>query len=183
MKYKFLSLVAATLSIACLPAVADTYNFAGDTTFLPMFNRATEDGSLLSDVGTAVHYHVENFSVSQTGTYSLTTVAGDPGNFDTFIHLYSLFNPAAPLSGFIAGNDDAFANANLGSALSSISLTAGDNYAFVITGFGNSDLGAFTASIIGPGTITPVPEPSILAFAVCGFTTLVLVRRKQVAQV
>lgn len=182
MKYKFLSLVITTLSIASLSAFADTYNFSGDTTFLPLFNRATADGTVLSDVGTAVHYFTQDFTVSQTGAYSLSAVAGDPANFDTFVHLYSAFNPSSPLTGFVTGNDDAFANADLGSAINGITLTAGSNYSFVITGFGNTDLGAFTASIVGPGSIAPVPEPSTFALAACGIAALFLIRRKQMAK-
>ena len=179
MKKTLLSLAVSALSLASLPVFGDTYQFSNDTTFLPLFNRPTADGSALSDVGTAVHYHVENFTVSQTGTYSLSAVAGDPGSFDTFIHLYSLFNPALPLSGFIAGNDDAFANADLGSALNNITLTAGNNYAFVITGFGNSDFGGFTASIVGPGSIAPVPEPSFYALLGCGAAGLLIAGRRR----
>ena len=182
MKLKLLSLVATTLSLASLPVFGDTYNFASDTTFLPLFNRTIADGSLLSEVGTAVHFHVENFTVSQTGTYSLSAVAGDPANFDTFVHLYSAFNPATPLNGFIAGNDDAFATADLGSALNNISLTAGNNYSFVVNGYGNTDFGAFTASIVGPGSIAPVPEPSTYALLAVGVVGFFLAHRRQIAK-
>ena len=182
MKIKLPSLVAATLALTNLPTFAATYSFAGDTTFLPLFNRATVDGTVLSDVGTAVHYFTQDFAVSQTGAYSLSAVAGDPANFDTFVHLYSAFNPSSPLTGFVAGNDDAFASADLGSAINGITLVAGNNYSFVITGFGNTDLGAFTASIVGPGSIAPVPEPSIYALMAVGMAGLFLARHRSVAK-
>jgi len=182
MKIRSLSLLATTLSLACLPVCANTISFSADTTNLLPFNRPTEDGSVLSDVGMSVHYFVKNFTVNLTGSYNFSAVAKDPANFDTFIQLYSMFDYTQPLNNYLAGNDDAGANANLGSALTGIALTAGSNYSFVIDGFGDSDWGAFSASITGPGSISSVPdESSTFALAACGIAGLWLVRRRSVA--
>lgn len=178
MKIRSLSLMATTLALTCLPVLGDTLNFSGDTASQLTFNRPIEDGSLLSDVGTSVHYFVENFTVSLSGNYNFSAVATDPSSFDTFIHLYSSFDFAQPLNNYLAGNDDAGGNPDLGSALNSVPLVAGNNYFFVIDGFGNADTGPFTASISGPGSISPVPEPSTLALATFGAAGLWLIRRR-----
>ncbi len=166
------------MSLACLPVFGDTFNFSGDTTSLLTFNRPTEPGDDLSLFGTSVHYFVETFTVSLSGNYNFSVVATDPSNFDTFIQLYSTFNPSLPLGNYIAGNDDNVNGPEFGSALNGIPLIAGNTYTFVIDGFSNSDFGAFTASISGPGVISPVPEPSTLALATGGFLGLWLLRRR-----
>jgi MYXO-CTERM domain-containing protein len=177
MKIKSISLLVTTLSLASLPVFGDTFNFSGDTTSLPTFNRPIEDGSLLSDIGTSVPYNTFSFTVGQTGSYNFAATG-----FDTFVFLYSSFDPSQPLLNFIAGNDGAPGAVTGNSALGSVSLTSGNSYDYVITGFGNTDLGAFSASIDGPGTISPVPEPTPLALAASGVAGLWLVRRRQTAK-
>ena len=184
MKIKSTLLTVAALALTNAAALADTFSLTGDTTSGLTFNRTIGDGSILSDVGTDVHYYGLSFIVGTSGSYDFSAVANNPANYDTFIHVYDAnFNPVAPLIGFIAANDDAGANPNLGSALSGISLTAGVTYNFVVNGFGNTDFGSFNASISGPGTINiaPVPEPSIYALVTLGVAGLWFARRRQIA--
>ena len=182
MKLQSTWLMVTALALSGSAAFADTFSFANNTTAGSTFNRPIEDGSLLSGVGTDVHYYGLSLIVSTSGNYNFSAVAGDPANYDTFIHVYNAsFDPTTPLLGFIAANDDAGPNPNLGSALSGISLTAGSTYNFVISGFGNTDFGAFTANVSGPGSIAPVPEPTTYALVALGAAGLGFARRRQVA--
>ena len=60
--------------------------------------------------------------------------------------------------------------------LNGVNLTAGSKYFFVVDGFGNSDAGAFHASISGPGAIAAVPEPATTALLGIGAVGLVFTR-------
>ena len=177
MKLTSLTLTLSLLTLAAVPALADTHAFSGNTTGLPTFNRTTEPGDALSSFGTEVSYYSLPFTVGLSGNYNLTLNATDPVSYDTFLHLYSgSFNPASPLDNFFAANDDAPGGNLFGSALSGVSLVAGNSYYFVADGFGNSDNGAFNATISGPGIVS-VPEPSALDIA--GVAGLMLFRKRQ----
>ncbi len=179
MKKTSLLLIATALSLAGASAFGGTYTFNGDTTGLSPFNRPTEPGDALSDIGTAVPYFAQSFTVGVSGSYNLILQAGDSGSYDTFLHLYAgAFNAGQPLNNFLAANDDAPGGSAFGSTLSGISLTAGSTYTLVADGFGNSDFGAFTASISGPGSVAPVPEPSALALGGLGVAGLLAARRR-----
>jgi hypothetical protein len=176
---KILPLLLTTLSLASATAFGNNYSFNGDTTGASPFNRPTEPGDALSDIGTAVPYYALNFSVNLSGSYNFSALPGDSSSFDSFIHVYSgSFNPSAPLNNFLAANDDAPGGSAFGSALNGLSLIAGNNYTFVIDGFGNSDFGPFSANISGPGSVSPVPEPSALALIGIGSALAGLARRR-----
>lgn len=156
----------ALLLLLPVSARAGSITLNGDTTNGPVFDRPTETGAA-SFLGGNVHYNVYQFSITQDGAYNFTLVAGDPGTYDTFLHLYrNGFDPAAADNSsnafFLAGNDDATSDPAVGSALNGLSLLAAETYYLVVDGFSNTDFGGYTATINGPGNISAsvVPEPS-----------------------
>ncbi|WP_414527739.1 hypothetical protein [Nodularia chucula] len=161
--------------------------FTGDTTGQPTWNRPVQGNppTNLSLAGTAVPYSVQEFFVDTNGAYNFlsTTI------WDNFTFLYaSAFNPTAPFTNVIIGNDD-FPTIGI-SGFNGVNLTANQSYFFVTTGFANSDFGTFTNEITGPGTITlgsptPVPfdfSPNTSVFILAGAYGVkrLLMRRKPV---
>jgi len=180
MKITSLLLITAALSLANARVFGGTLIFSGDTSGGNPFNRPTEAGDALSDIGTAVPYFAEAFTVGLNGNYSVSVQANNPASFDTFIHLYSgSFDPSSPLNNLVGANDDQLNGyPEYGSGFNSQPLIAGNSYILVIDGFGNLDSGPFSANISGPGSITPVPEPSSLALAALGLAGFWQLRRR-----
>jgi hypothetical protein len=128
----------------------------GTTAGKPVWNRPDENGNsppvALSSTATVVPYEVSSFTVSATGTYSLTSTATSPANWDNYLFLYAnAFSAAAPFSNVLIGNDD---DPNAGVSGFSITLQAGTLYYAVNTGYSNSSAGAYSMVISGPGTVT-----------------------------
>jgi hypothetical protein len=131
-------------------AQADVQVWTGDTTGGP-----TIDLTIFGVPATAAPYQAHAFTVDTSGVYTfqLTTTG-----HDSIILLYeNAFDPAAPESNFITGNDDdvywttsAFAG----------ELVTGTTYYFVSTGYDNGEFGEYKVLVGGPGLITAVPEPS-----------------------
>lgn len=172
-----ISLIALAASATfATPTLADVTTFSGITTGSSFFNRLIEDLSSLSTTGTAVPYSAYSFTVNTTGSYSFLSTAG----FDNFVFLYSgIFNRNQPLVGALKGNDDLITAWTSGFVYN---LNAGATYTFVTTGFSNADLGAFSNTIGGPGTVTAVPEPSVLVSMLLGLAGVsAAVRRKAAA--
>jgi hypothetical protein len=173
MKLSSLALAVASLAAAGA-AQAATYNFDGDTTGGPTYNRALagDPPTGLSAVGTDVAYSTFAFSVDTAGSYDfLSTAAG----WDNFTFLYSgSFNPADALSNAIVGNDDLV---TIGISGFSTALATGTTYIYVTTGFSNTDQGLFSNSITGPGTVAAVPEPESYALMALGLGAIALGRR------
>ncbi len=97
------------------------------------------------------------FSVTLGGTYVFVSQTTVPVIWDNFTLLYQgSFDAASPLANVLLGDDD-FTNTAGMSGFTSV-LTAGTSYFFITTGFGNSDDGAFSNSIIGPGRVI-LPGP------------------------
>lgn len=168
--FKISSLAIAALMATTGAAQAVTYNWVGNTTGAPTYNRALTGFSGLSGVGTAVRYQTLAFSVTASGSYDFLSAA--TGAWDNFTFLYGpSFNPATPLVNGLGSNDDF---PGIGTSGFSAALTAGASYVFVTTGFANTDFGAYANSITGPGTVNVVPEPGTyglmaLGLALVGF--------------
>ena len=174
LKPSLLALAAA----ACLasPAHAIIFTVTGNTTGAPTFNRPLEDLSGLSAVGTAVRYNVLNFSVSVAGDYTFLTTAA----FDPFVFLYSpSFSAASALTNAKIGNDDLLGLTTSGFTFT---LATGVNYAYVATGFSNTDFGNFSTTIGGPGVVNVVPEPQAYALMLLGLCAVGLARRRALAE-
>jgi hypothetical protein len=166
---------ALSLSVA-LPATAGTLSYSGDTTNAPTFHRPKAQGfegiedpsKSLSDVGTAVSYFSQAFSVDTAGSYDVTGTQA----FDGVQFLYqNFFDPLSPITNLISGKDSFPDVGNSG--FSGLSLMNNTPYFLVTAGYDNANspnisYGKFTNTIAGAGNITlktatPVPEPSTAA--------------------
>jgi hypothetical protein len=177
------SLAAGALALSALASQAGTLGLNFDTLGAATFNRPTaeQDYPLTPDQVTPSAYEntsffAQSFTVDLSGDYSFSITSA---NFDTYIVLYSTFNPSSPAENVIAVNDDSDSAVFGSSGLSAISLNAGTQYTFVTTGFSNEDFGGASASISGPGNISAIPEPqTALLFALAAGTVLFRIRRR-----
>jgi hypothetical protein len=147
---------------------ADTVTFNGTTAGGPTWNRpvaGTPPTPPLSSVGTAVRYSITQITVGTSGAYSFLAMGTNPLLWDNYTFLYqNSFNPASPFTNVLIGNDDA---PIIGLSGFTFNLNAGTTYFFVVTGFSNTDFGAWSTMANGPGTITvggtsAVPEPATM---------------------
>ncbi len=149
--------------LACSTTHAATVFLSGDTTGALIFQRPVEDLSALSAIGTAAHYISFSFTALTSGAYTFTT----SGVFDTFVLLYGApFDPATPLLYALIANDDLSGAAFNVSGLS-FGLQAGRPYTYVVTGFDNSEFGAYTTTIESP-SVAVIPEPASWALLAVG---------------
>ena len=154
--------------------MAATVSFNGDTTGAPTFQRPVEDLSALSAIGNAAHYISYAFTALASGTHTFTT----HGAFDTFVLLYNApFAPTMALLNALIANDD-LTSAAFNVSGFSVGLQAGRQYNYVVTGFDNSEFGAYTTTIDSPD-VTAVPEPATWALVAVGL--LVAMRRPRAA--
>jgi hypothetical protein len=177
------AMLAATVST---PALAGVIVINGDTTGGPTYNRpvgGVPPGGL-SGVGTAVRYAVNAFTVSVSGGYNFLNT----GSYDTYLGIHqTAFNPGNALQNAVAYNDDF--TGSLNSGFTALALTAGTSYFAVSSGFSNSDFGAFTLRIEGPGDILAgggmagVPEPAAWAMMIAGFGLVGGAMRRRVTKV
>ncbi|MBL9146946.1 MAG: choice-of-anchor D domain-containing protein [Verrucomicrobiaceae bacterium] len=108
--------------------------------------------SALSSSATAVRYQSMQFSVTQTGVYSIrsTVTAANP-SFDNYLFLYAgSFSATSQLTNVRIGNDDF---PNVGVSGFSYDLVAGTTYYLVTTGYSNTDAGVVVNTIEGPGAV------------------------------
>ncbi|MFN3489614.1 MAG: M36 family metallopeptidase [Emticicia sp.] len=117
---------------------------AGGTTYRRGDNDNTSS-YVASNIGSAVYYKTYTFVASASGTLDVETIGGtltgDP--YDTYLTLYqTAFNPAAPATNFLKGDDDS------GALLYASKLThpiiAGTTYILVVSTYFNGVIGSFT---------------------------------------
>lgn len=152
------SMVLTTGLVVCA-STASAVTFEGTTVGGPTWQRPVEGAppTSLSGIATAVPYTATPFSVTVSGTYIFVSQTTVPVIWDNFTLLYQgSFDPASALANVLIGDDD-FTNTAGMSGFTSV-LTAGASYFFITTGFGNSDDGGFSNSIIGPGRVV-IPGP------------------------
>lgn len=195
--------VSTLFALAALAGVASAQNYvtSGElTTSDPTFNRPFTSTDL-SGVGTAVAYDVYAFTVTVTGTYEAELHASGASELDTYLLVYSDFNPAQGLDNLVNGDDDysgslpilgGTSSSFLGSRIAAseasnlnaggLALTAGQTYYAVAASFYNSDdengVGTYDLGIgNGPGAVNPVPEPA--SMAALGLGAAAMLRRRK----
>ncbi|GGY05886.1 PEP-CTERM sorting domain-containing protein [Massilia dura] len=164
-------------------ASAEFFSHVGDSTGAP-----TWDVDAAFDApGTMVPYESFDFHVDAGGAYKFLAAA----RFDSMIILYEGgFDASAPNQNRIRFNDDILSPNTSGFVTS---LTAGLQYTFVITGFNDSEYGAYTFTIGGPGNIIPgpvtigapvlaVPEPSTWLMLGIGLAAVGYAARRKTSQ-
>jgi hypothetical protein len=175
------TLIALALCGALATTQSQAVSFSGTTSGAATFDRAQAGTppSLLSPSATAVPYVATTFTVSASGTFQFFSIA--LGGWNNFTFLYAApFAAGSALTNALVGNDDYLNDTNnIGLSGFSYALTAGTSYVFVTTGYANTDSGAFTDSITGPGTVTlsPVPEPDTRQTVALGLAVIGLALR------
>jgi len=159
------------LLAACTPAFAQSTS--GDTTGQPTWTRPVANGPNppvppLSGVGTATPYQALEFTVNLSGVYTFQCTA--TGGWDNYTFVYAnAFDPLNQFTNVVIGNDD---NPNIGLSGFNVNLSSGVTYYFVVTGFGNTDFGAFTVDASSSptfgGIVTWVPAPGAAATLLAG---------------
>ncbi|WP_373539091.1 PEP-CTERM sorting domain-containing protein [Chamaesiphon sp.] len=176
--------LTASMSSLTPSAQAVTFTYTETTLGGPVFNRPVDNFSspptaISGGAGEAVPYNSFGFTVSAPDSYVFQSTA----NFDNFTVLYqNSFNPADSVFNAIIANDDIF-GLPTGNSGFTVALNTGTNYFLVTTGFDNPDVGTFTNTIVGAGTVTPgtiaaVPEPATILGSLAAFGYGVYSRRK-----
>lgn len=148
--------VLLALLLPVVTAAADTLSWSGIMVESFSFQRPTEDGSAVADVG-PVNYQAASIFVDQTGVYTITSeqrIFAESEWWDGFLVLYAApFDPQRPLRNLIAANDDG----PEGFATSQITthLVAGVVYRVVTTQAQprGAAIDNFENTVTGPGTV------------------------------
>lgn len=128
----------------------NSLSYNGSTVEGPLWDRPIECGPNISGLG-PVRYHVQPFTVTANGTYSVTSAQ----TFDGYIQVYaSEFDPAPTRQTLncVAGNDDGADGVGTSEVLA-LPLAAGTQYFAVTSGFRASEKGTFTNTISGTGFV------------------------------
>jgi len=167
-------LTGALLAGFTSTAHAEFFSTVGDSTGKPTWD--VDAG--FNAAGTVVPYDVFDFHVDVDGAYKFLAAA----RFDSMIILYGGgFDATDPQHNLVRFNDDILTPNTSGFAAK---LTAGVQYTFVVTGFNDSEYGAYSFSIGGPGHIIPgpiaaVPEPSTWLMLGAGLVAVGVARRRK----
>jgi hypothetical protein len=171
---------AAVLTVTVSAATGQTYS--ATTVGAPTFNRAIASCAGLSGTGSAVRYHVQAFSVTASGNYTLAGTGTSPALWDTFVHLYqTAFVASSPLTNCLVGNDDGPTN-TIGTHGFTFNALVNTQYFLVTSAYSNTLAGAFTNTFSGgPGTILfgVVPEPATLLLVATGLAVLLPLTRRR----
>ena len=176
-KHAVAALATALVTLAAVGnAHAELYTFTGDTSSAPTFNRPVTR-TALSNFGTDVRYAPFVFTASAAGAYTFIT---DTQRFDAYTFLYrGVFAPTAPLANLITLSDDIPDASHLSGFVSFVD--ANTTYTYVTAGFENLEGGPFVATISGPGSITPVPEPAAYGMLLAGLALVGALGRRKAA--
>lgn len=124
--------------------------YSGTLVGAPSWARPFADCTGLSGLG-PVGFHSQPFFVSAAGGYDVASIQT---GWDGFVFIYeSNFDPNAPNTNCIAGNDDGIGGIGT-SNIDDAPLTVGTQYFLITTAFENGEEGPFDNSIDGPGTVT-----------------------------
>ncbi len=148
------------------PSAASVFTYQGDTTNQRSWRRVAPgnpptliSGEKDGNLGMSVPYSVFDFTVDQSGSYTISGLseATPPQNtpWDIFLALYqNSFNPNQQLTNVLVANT----TTNSGTVAFRQQLNAGQEYFLVTTGRRVSDFGVFNNTISGSGRIVAVPE-------------------------
>ncbi|WP_205603713.1 MBG domain-containing protein, partial [Cyclobacterium sp. SYSU L10401] len=112
---------------------------------------------------TDYNYFIRTITPEVTGDYSIE-VTNTTGFSDSFLLVYSSFDPSSPLTGLMIANDD-HPDGGLKSKITSINLMGGTTYSIVMTSYSSGDVGNVTFEVSGPSSVEVeevVDEPILI---------------------
>ena len=179
--------LAGLTACASSATLAGTLSFDGSTVDGPLWARplAGSPPTVISpSLANKVSYQVTAFQVDKNDSFSLIATSGAPTGWDSFTFLYrDAFDASQPLSHVMLGNDRLAGAADTKSGFTNVSLQAGVNYFFVVSGYSNNQAGAYSVAITAPtGTAflaAPVPEPASAAMLLAGAGLMGLLAAKR----
>lgn len=179
----------ALTTVAVKPAKAAIFTYEDNTTNQPIWRRVAPgnpptliSGERDGNLGMSVPYSVFDFTVNQSGLYTISGISETtpPSNrrWDLFLALYQdSFNPNQQLNNVLIAST----TTNGSTVTFSRELTAQTRYYIVATGRRTFDFGVFTNTISGSGRIIPIPESNSLpAVLVASGITLLLHKRNYI---
>ena len=129
--FKILLAVAAFCCLSGSALAAVTINGGLDASY-PTMNRVTDRSGYPVSVNTSLPYELLEIRTTSSGD-TLTVTMGADTQFDSFLALYSAFNPAAPQSNILAADDDSAGYPH--AQLTKTGLAANTTYYLVITSY------------------------------------------------